>query len=127
MSPGEGGPTNTILLIEDDAVLCSIMAELLVEAGHTVAQTRRGADALRLTIQHQPAVVVLDLGLPDAAGAAVLEQLKTHPSSRAVPVIVLSWQPLTPGDPLAARADETLPKPFDLDELLVAVWQATAR
>lgn len=124
MSPSEGPPTNTILLVEDDAGLCSIMAELLVEAGHTVAQTRRGADVLRLTIQHQPAVVVLDLGLPDTAGVAVLDQLKTHPASRAVPVIVLSWQPLTPGDP---RADGTLTKPFDLTALLAAVTQATSR
>ena len=127
MSTQQARQRNVVLLVEDDQTLGSVMAEILVGAGHTVAQTRRGADALRLAIQHQPSVVVLDLGLPDMAGAALLELLKAHPASRAIPVIVLSWQPLTPGDPLVAQADGVLPKPFDLEDFLAAVVQTTSR
>lgn len=117
----------TVLLVVDDSTLCSVIADLLVGEGCTVMQTTRGADAQRLAVAHQPDVILLDVGLPDAEGRAILDHLKSRPLSQTIPVVVVSWRPIGPTDPLLRKVARVLPKPFALDDLLVAVGEGAGR
>jgi CheY-like chemotaxis protein len=110
----------TVLVVDDDAAIRALIAELLDEAGYTVLEADSGRQALRLADEQVPSVVLVDHRLPDMSGLDVLERLRTRPASRHIPVIVVSGiaRQLTDGDHGAARV---LTKPFDITELVEQV------
>jgi len=110
----------TVLVVEDDAAIRALVAELLDEAGYAVLEADRGSMALRLAQEHVPCVVLMDHILPDMSGLDVLEQLRSHQSSRHIPVMLVSGR----AHQLVDRdhgADRVLAKPFDIDVLLEQV------
>jgi DNA-binding response OmpR family regulator len=115
-----------LLLVEDNDRLSSLLETGLGAAGFKVDLVTSGADALAVTAATQYPVVVLDLGLPDEDGLAVLRQLRGR--GDATPVLVLTarngLQDRVKG--LQAGADDYLGKPFALEEL-VARLQALLR
>ncbi len=76
---------SSVLVIEDDQPIREALARALTEVGHAVRTEGRGTDALAAVVEWKPDVVVLDLGLPDVDGTAVLTMLR---SVSNVPVIV---------------------------------------
>jgi two-component system KDP operon response regulator KdpE len=118
-----------ILVIDDDPHVRRFLRAALTGHGHAVQEAATVAEALAELERRPPSVVLLDLGLPDGDGLAVLRALR--PESR-VPVIVLSARGQE-GDKVAALdagADDYLTKPFGAGELLarirVALRHATA-
>ena len=111
-----------ILLLEDDVDLGQAVAAHLRTAGHQV-QWHRHALAGRAIASD---LVLLDLGLPDGEGLALLREWRAGGDAR--PVIVLSARDQLADRLLALRggADDYLVKPFDLDELLARI-EAVAR
>ncbi|MDX2089523.1 MAG: response regulator [Kofleriaceae bacterium] len=110
----------TVLIIEDDPHVRRFLRAALAGHGHTVAEATTVAEGLAELEREKPAVVLLDLGLPDGDGLAVLRALR--PDSR-VPVIVLSARGQE-GDKVAALdagADDYLTKPFGAGELLARI------
>ena len=106
-----------ILLIEDDAALARSIAALLRAGGNAVDHVATGADALMVTADDVYALVILDVGLPDIDGFAVLQTLRRR--GQRVPVLML-----TARDALDDRvrgldlgADDYLRKPFEPEEL----------
>jgi hypothetical protein len=84
-------PGDTILLIvEDDPHYARILSDLARHAGFKVLIAMRGADALALAREYQPAAVSLDVFLPDMLGWTVLSQLKQDPATRHIPVQVVT-------------------------------------
>ncbi|MBL8991895.1 MAG: response regulator, partial [Spirochaetia bacterium] len=80
-------PSDSILLIvEDDPSYARILVDVAHENGFKVLVAMRGADALSLTRQFHPTAVSLDVFLPDMLGWTVLSQLKQDPSTRHIPV-----------------------------------------
>lgn len=61
-----------VLVVEDDDAIRSALARGLTERGHAVTPVRTGADAITSLTANTPDVIVLDLGLPDLDGTAVL-------------------------------------------------------
>lgn len=82
----------TILIIEDDELLLTLLQDELVNAGHSVIISKTGEDGLLQIKQANPKVdlIFLDLMLPKMSGFDVLKQLKYDERFRNVPVIVLS-------------------------------------
>ena len=80
----------TVLVVDDDATVRTLIAELLDEAGYAVLEADCGRQALRLADEHLPTVVLLDHRLPDMSGLDLLERLRSRPASRYIPVIVVS-------------------------------------
>ncbi|WP_158937916.1 response regulator [Burkholderia sp. S171] len=80
----------SVLVIEDDVSFAGILFELAHEMqyGCLVAQT--AVEALQLAAQHLPDAILLDIGLPDRSGLALLQQLKDGPLTRHIPVHVVS-------------------------------------
>ncbi|WP_200909514.1 MULTISPECIES: response regulator transcription factor [unclassified Sphingomonas] len=106
-----------ILIVEDDAPLARSIAALLRSAGHAVDPVARGEDALIALADEPYALVILDVGLPDIDGFAVLQALRRRGDK--VPVLML-----TARDALDDRvrgldlgADDYLRKPFAPEEL----------
>ena len=110
-----------ILLVEDDALLGNGIEAGLKQAGFTVDWARDG-NAAQLALRTTTyALVVLDLGLPQVSGMAVLARLRAGGSD--VPVLILTARDLI-ADRVAgleAGADDYLVKPFDLAELVARI------
>ncbi|WJR80463.1 HAMP domain-containing protein [Bradyrhizobium sp. NP1] len=84
-------PGDTILLIvEDDPHYARVLIDLARDKGFKVLVASRGAEALDLAKQYQPAAVSLDVFLPDMLGWTVLSQLKHNPLTRHIPVQIIT-------------------------------------
>jgi two-component system KDP operon response regulator KdpE len=114
-----------VLVVDDEPQLLRALAINLRARRYDVAVAATGAEALRLASARVPDVVILDLGLPDLDGTAVLAGLR---SWTEVPVLVLSGRSdsLDKVEALDAGADDYVTKPFGMDELLARL-RALAR
>lgn len=107
-----------ILLVEDDDRVAEGVTSVLERAGYLVERAHDGEDAwFRGDTEHY-AAVILDLGLPGMDGLAVLR--KWRGAGQRLPVLVLTsrgdWSERVEG--IDAGADDYLPKPFRMEELL---------
>ena len=116
--------TRLVVAIEDDDVLRSVLVDILEEEEYKVVVHGRPEGAQQLVRRLQPAVVLLDLRLGCARatrGWAVLDELVLDPATRDIPVIVISADPSLEAHAPAMYAEQgvwTLPKPFDVTELV---------
>jgi two-component system KDP operon response regulator KdpE len=113
--PAEQAPA-TLLLVEDDAALATVLASALEARGHRVHVEPTGRGALQAVSVHSPDVVILDLGLPDLDGLEVCRSLRRW---FPYPIIVLSAD-ADEGRKVAALdlgADDYVTKPFSTPEL----------
>jgi signal transduction histidine kinase/CheY-like chemotaxis protein/HAMP domain-containing protein len=83
-------PDNVLLIVEDDPHYARILVDLAHDHGLKVLVAMRGADALTLAREYQPAAVSLDVFLPDMLGWTVLSQLKQNPATRHIPVQIVT-------------------------------------
>ncbi len=110
---------NPVVLVIDDEVQIRRLLRITLEAnGYKVIETAGGKDGLVEAATRRPDIVILDLGLPDMEGVAVLKRLREW--SR-VPVVVLSVRDRDEDKiaALDAGADDYVAKPFSTPELLV--------
>jgi two-component system KDP operon response regulator KdpE len=116
----------TILVVDDDLQLRRFLRTTLAGHGHAVAEAGTVAEAIDAITRIHPAVILLDLGLPDGDGLTLLR--KVPPEGRP-PVIVLSARGQE-GDKvtaLDAGAEDYLTKPFGASELLARIRVALRR
>lgn len=110
----------TILLVEDDALLRDAFRLLLEEAGYTVLEAGSAADALSQVAEHAPALLILDLGLPDESGLNVARALRAQQETRATPIVALTGHAGAAEERACMRAGCTtyFAKPVEPEELL---------
>lgn len=110
-----------VLVIEDNLQTCSMISIGLEKAGHVVLTARDGESGLSIAMHEQFDTLILDLMLPDIDGHEVLSRLrKSDARTKNIPVIILSALG-TPADRihgLNSGADDYIPKPFLVDELI---------
>ncbi|MEI8238170.1 MAG: response regulator transcription factor [Actinomycetota bacterium] len=107
-----------ILIADDDRAIREALTRALTLEGYDVVQATDGAAALSLIESSQPDVAVLDVMMPNVDGLTVCRVLRAE--RNRLPVLMLTARTETPDRVagLDAGADDYLPKPFDLDELL---------
>ncbi|MBY0415784.1 MAG: response regulator [Bdellovibrionales bacterium] len=108
--------TKSILVIEDNLDIRSLLVELLNMEGHPTVEASNGAVALNyLHNNPQPDLVLLDMMMPVMNGREFLDALKLEPKNSNIPVIVMS---AIADNVDTSGAQETLKKPLNLDTLL---------
>ena len=81
------GQDRTALVVEDDEDMRSLIELTLSTQGFDVMAVESGLDGVEAVRNHNPDLVTLDLGLPGIDGIAVLRRLRSHESTRDIPVI----------------------------------------
>jgi CheY-like chemotaxis protein len=90
-------PQGTILYVDDDDANRRACTWLFRQVGFDVKEAATGQEALRLA-EEKPDLVILDVNLPDINGVEVCRRLKSHPATRAIPVLYLSAVYVQPED-----------------------------
>jgi two-component system KDP operon response regulator KdpE len=119
-------PHARILLVDDEASIQRAVGPLLRSRGYEVDIAGTGAQALEMFGQHTPALIVLDLGLPDIEGTEVCRRIR---ATSQVPIIVLSARGAETDkvNALDLGADDYVTKPFGPEELLARIRVALRR
>jgi len=109
-----------VLIVDDEVYIRSLLMQELERAGYRTLQASTGTEALLLARRHHPALILLDVMMPDISGFDVLRILKSDPATQSVPVVILSIvEDRRLG--LALGASDYLLKPVDVEQLLAAV------
>ena len=113
--------SGVILIVEDDAAIRTTLAEFLESEGYAVEQAEDGRRALeKLDAMHPPpALVLLDMMMPEMTGAQVLDILHARAAVPELPVVVVSAALVTTRQMRGARA--VLQKPMTLGALMRVV------
>ena len=109
-----------VLVVDDDADIRLLLRELLERAGYLVEEAENGKIALRNLFSNAPALVILDVSMPEMDGYQTLERIRDLSD---VPVLMLTarTQELEKVRGLTAGADDYVAKPFGRQELLARV------
>jgi putative two-component system response regulator len=112
-----------ILVAEDNFDIIEVMREVLETEGYRVTCAHNGAEAYRAFQRETPDLIVSDVMMPQMDGFTLLRTIRAHPAGAAVPFLFLSARTETTATSTARTlgADDYLFKPFDVDDLLVAV------
>jgi len=113
-----------ILIVDDYPGARYLRSRILSEAGYEVIEAATGDEALRIAAAVRPALVLLDVNLPDISGVEVCERLKRDPTTAGIPVIQITGAWLSNearNRGLASGAQAYLTEPVDDVTLLRAV------
>jgi two-component system, cell cycle response regulator DivK len=115
--------TAVILVVDDNAANLKLAREVLTAQGHDVISAVRGEEAVDVARARRPALILLDMRLPDIDGLEVLRRLRSSPETKDLPIVAMTAQAMT-GDRerfLAAGCDGYISKPISLRALYAEV------
>ena len=108
---------HTVLVIDDDATARDLLGRTLEGAGFRVVSTTDGREAVQLARTLRPSAITLDVIMPEMDGWAVLRELKSHPETRDIPVVMVTMtDDRDMGYTLGAT--DFLTKPIERDQLV---------
>ena len=113
-----------VLIIDDDRLICDILAKMMEKIGHESRWALTGADGLEKARQGMFDIVFLDVNLPDANGLDLIQTIKTSPSSPEVIIITGDSDPDGAEMAINSGAWNYLEKPFLRQELNLQVSRA---
>ncbi len=116
--------TGTVYLIDDDNSMRDSLARMLRDVGYSIQDFESATSFLQNSLPVAPAVIILDMQMPDVSGLDLMERLEKL--GRKTPIVFLSGQshPQQIVKGLKKGALDFLFKPFNIDELLQAIDQA---
>lgn len=112
-----------ILVIEDDPVIQMLISQTLRREGYEIVTASDGSEGLRKVKETQPNLVVLDISMPGLDGYQVCHYLRQDPATANLPIIMVTAM-ARPSDQrrgFETGADDYLPKPFSLADLITRV------
>ncbi len=122
-------PRGRVLVVDDDPIVCELVATTLDEHGYPTRRASDVREALYLVERETPDVVVLDVHLPDISGYQLCRRLRDDYGD-SIGIILLSGERMESLDRAAGLllgADDYMVKPFVLDELLARVQRLAKR
>ena len=114
------------VIIEDDKDIRDLLHAVLQQSGFEVHASPTGSEGVEAVRMHNPAVVTLDLGLPDIDGFEVIRQLRLF-SDAYIVMLTARAEELDTLMGLEAGADDYITKPFAVEELLARIRALTRR
>lgn len=116
----------SVLVVEDDPSVRGLLQTLLVAEGYEVSTASDGLGGLGQIAATSPALVLLDLVMPDLGGVRVIEELREDPELARIPVLVVTGHEDAVPDMRARLGEEyVFLKPFAVGELLSRVGAVT--
>jgi signal transduction histidine kinase/CheY-like chemotaxis protein len=88
----------TILAIDDDPMAVELVEAILAGEGFRILKAYGGEDGLAMACREMPALIILDLLMPDVDGFTVIEQLRANATTAAIPIVILTSKSLTQHD-----------------------------
>src|SRR5881396_2272316 len=122
-------PRGRVLVVDDDPIVCELVATTLAEHGYATRSASDVREALYLIERETPDVVILDVRLPDISGYQLCRRLRDDYGD-SIGIILLSGERKESLDRVAGMllgADDYMIKPFVLDELLARVQRLARR
>ena len=112
-----------VLIVDDEPDILALCSYHLAKAGYRVSTASTGPEGLGAAREERPALVVLDLMLPEMSGFDVLERLRADDTTRGIAVLMLTARREEPDRirGLSLGADDYLTKPFSPQELVLRV------
>jgi CheY-like chemotaxis protein len=83
-----GKELKTILIIDDEPALLELLAKTLLQQGFRVLRASSGRKGVEFATRHHPDVIILDFNMPEFDGTKVVEQLRAHPRTRDIPILI---------------------------------------
>jgi DNA-binding response OmpR family regulator len=117
MSPGK------ILIVDDEADMRQLLAHLFETKGYEVVCVDNGRDAERKALEYRPALIVMDIGMPEMDGMTSIWKLREHQELAKVPIVIL-----TAYDSYDLRAEAAsagcqafITKPFEVSDFIAVI------
>ena len=135
-TPGGGLPpqgsepdlTPHVLVVEDDPSVRSLLDTLLTAEGYRVATASDGIAGLSEAVADRPAVILLDIVMPDLGGMRVLQELQANSALSGVPVLVLTGRlEAIPSLQDQLGDGNVFSKPFGVADLLSRIAELTGK
>ena len=119
-----GGPL--VLVVDDELAVRDLVCEILADEGFRTVTAGDGDEVLPLALEHQPALILLDMMMPRMDGYTTITRLRGHPMTAIVPIIVVTGQtdPVYQGISEGVGAMAHMTKPFSAKDLVVTVRRA---
>lgn len=118
-----------ILVVEDEELLQELLTYNLRRAGYHPISSLNGTEAFEIAVVEKPALILLDLMLPDTDGFAVCKHLRSRTETEAIPIIMLTAREqaadIVRG--LELGADDYITKPFDMPVLFARIGAVLRR
>lgn len=108
----------TILICDDDESILEILCLILNNFGFNVISEKNSLNIFSMVERSQPDLLLVDLWMPALNGDQVIRHLKNYPTTRTLPVILISASPGAQDIAAETGADGFLAKPFQLHELI---------
>jgi len=114
-----------ILVVEDNEKNMKLFRDVLQATGYRTLEASTGRQALMLATEHEPALVLMDIRLPDMDGVEALSRLRMDERTASIPVLAVTAQAMKTDRErfMEAGFDGYVSKPVDIDELLTTVEQ----
>jgi len=124
--------TKKILIVDDEPDIVSYLEMVLQDQGYETVTAGNGNEALEMVKQEKPALVTLDITMPEASGTRFYKEMRTDPEFVHIPVVIVTAVTGLGGDKyayekfisnrrLVPAPEGFFPKPIDRDEFLKAI------
>lgn len=117
----------SLLIVDDDINLCSVLKEELTEVGYSVDFVNTGKDAFSFLNKTQIDLMLLDLKMPDHDGFDVLKELEGTRLKTKVIILTAYADVKSAIESAKMGANDFISKPYDFDELLITIRNVLQR
>jgi two-component system cell cycle response regulator DivK len=80
----------TILLVDDSALICHVVSQVLRDSGYTVLTAKNGQEGISLAKKHNPSLVIMDVEMPVMNGIDATAKMKSEPDTARIPVVIFT-------------------------------------
>lgn len=108
-----------VLIVEEEPSIRHLLDDFFTREGFDTLLAETGVSAIALASTVRPDIILIDVMLPDTDIAIATQMLRTHDATHSIPIVAMSANTLALREAATLLpVDDTIAKPFDLDELL---------